>query len=402
MCFDPIPGATNIEDDRALIAQYDVFEKMMTDCLDATDAESANASGQQRSKWIIRMEMDHETLLDKNITMDDIHFAINNSQYGNEISCVYSDYNSEKLVFRVRVNSSIFQKTKKKGVAETLDQSDEIYLLKNFQDTLLNKIVLRGVNQIENVTARKIQNSVKRVEQMPQIKKGHYDVVEDKQMSIQREDGKYVKKDIWVLDTTGSNLLDVLALDYIDATRLHSNDIREMFEVFGIEAARQMIYNEMVEVMEFSGVYINYHHLSLLCDRMTCNHNLVPIFRSGLLNDNVGPVAKATFEVHTEVLLQAARHGEFDHMRGVSANVMCGQVGNYGTNSFQIALDMVEMEKHDAFEVKESVDDVENTFLLHSEKGDCQKGQIAIKNNISNIHTVGDAGVCDDDYDAGF
>ena len=402
VCFDPIPGATNIEDDRALIAQYDVFEKMMTDCLDATDAESANASGQQRSKWIIRMEMDHETLLDKNITMDDIHFAINNSQYGNEISCVYSDYNSEKLVFRVRVNSSIFQKTKKKGVAETLDQSDEIYLLKNFQDTLLNKIVLRGVNQIENVTARKIQNSVKRVEQMPQIKKGHYDVVEDKQMSIQREDGKYVKKDIWVLDTTGSNLLDVLALDYIDATRLHSNDIREMFEVFGIEAARQMIYNEMVEVMEFSGVYINYHHLSLLCDRMTCNHNLVPIFRSGLLNDNVGPVAKATFEVHTEVLLQAARHGEFDHMRGVSANVMCGQVGNYGTNSFQIALDMVEMEKHDAFEVKESVDDVENTFLLHSEKGDCQKGQIAIKNNISNIHTVGDAGVCDDDYDAGF
>jgi len=274
--------------------------------------------------------------------------------------------------------------------------------LKNFQDTLLNKIVLRGVNQIENVTARKIQNSVKRVEQMPQIKKGIYDVVEDKQMSIQREDGKYVKKDIWVLDTTGSNLLDVLALDYIDATRLHSNDIREMFEVFGIEAARQMIYNEMVEVMEFSGVYINYHHLSLLCDRMTCNHNLVPIFRSGLLNDNVGPVAKATFEVHTEVLLQAARHGEFDHMRGVSANVMCGQVGNYGTNSFQIALDMVEMEKHDAFEVKESVDDVENTFLLHSEKGDCQKGQIAIKNNISNIHTVGDAGVCDDDYDAGF
>jgi len=229
-------------------------------------------------------------------------------------------------------------------------------------------------------------------------------VVKDNEMHIRKEDGKYVKNDIWVLDTTGTNLLDVLALDYIDASRLYSNDIREMFNVFGIEAARQMIINEMMEVMEFSGVYINYHHLSLLCDRMTCNHDLVPIFRSGLLNDNVGPVAKATFEVHTEVLLQAARHGEFDHMRGVSANVMCGQVGNYGTNSFQVALDMDEMEKHDGFDVKESEDgdDVEKMCESQADKGDCQKGSITIQNNIANIHVNGDAGVCDDDYDAGF
>ena len=346
--------------------------------------------------------MDHETLLDKNITMDDIHFAISNSQYGNDISCVYSDYNSEKLVFRIRVNSAIFQKAKKKGVAESLDQSDEIYLLKNFQDTLLQKIVLRGISNIENVTARKIQNSVKNIEQLPFIKKGHYDVAKEKEMNVEKENGKFMKKDIWVLDTTGTNLLGVLALDYIDATRLYSNDIREMFSVFGIEAARQMIYNEMVEVMDFSGVYINYHHLSLLCDRMTCNHNMVPIFRSGLLNDNVGPVAKATFEVHTEVLLQAARHGDFDHMRGVSANVMCGQTGNYGTHSFQLALDMEEMEQLDGFEVEDETDEVEKAFAMNSEKGDCTKGDIIIQNNISNIQVHGDSGICDDDYDAGF
>ena len=147
-------------------------------------------------------------------------------------------------------------------------------------------------------------------------------------------------------------MLEAMALDYIDPTRLYSNDIREVFDVLGIEAARQMIYNELTEVMEFSDVYINYHHVSLLCDRMTCNHNMVPIFRSGLLSDNVGPVAKATFEVHTEVFLDAARHGDFDHMRGVSANVMCGQFGNYGTGAFQLVLDMKEMETMDAFEVE--------------------------------------------------
>jgi len=404
ICFDPNYQTTNIEEDQLLLEQYYEFEKMMEGCLGDEDME-LNQIGQtpQRSMWIVRMEMDAETLLDKNITMDDIHFAINNSQYGNEISCVFSDYNSDKLVFRIRVNSSLFGKNKKKGVAETLDQSDEIYLLKNFQDALLNNIVLRGVNKIENVIARKIQNSVKKVEQMPAIKKGLYDVTKDKEMPLKKDDGKYVKHDIWVLDTTGTNMLETMALDYVDPTRMISNDIREVFNVLGIEAARQMIQNEMMEVMEFSGVYINYHHLGLLCDRMTCNHNMVPIFRSGLLNDNVGPIAKATFEVHTEVFLNAARHGDFDHMRGVSSNVMCGQLGNYGTGAFQLVLDMKAMEELDAFDVSaDKPQSIEGAFGESIDKGDCNKSSITIRNNISNIHTVGDAGVCDDDYDAGF
>jgi len=262
-----------------------------------------------------------------------------------------------------------------------LDQSDEIYMLKNFQDSLLNNIVLRGITNVENVLARKVQNAV--------IK----------------DEGKYVKKDIWVLDTTGSNMLDALALDFIDPTRTYSNDIREVFDVLGIEAAREMIFNEMSEVMEFSSVYINYHHLSLLCDRMTCNHNMVPIFRSGLLNDNVGPIAKATFEVHTEVLLDAARHGDFDHMRGVSANVMCGQYGHYGTGAFQLVLDMKEMEKLDSalVDVRNNHDEIEKAFSSTEDNGDiCSKTRIQIRNNVINIHGKGSGTICDDGYDAGF
>jgi DNA-directed RNA polymerase II subunit RPB1 len=130
---------------------------------------------------------------------------------------------------------------------------------------------------------------------------------------------------------------------------------------------------------------------------------MVPIFRSGLLNDNVGPVAKATFEVHTEVLLNAARHGDFDHMRGVSANVMCGQFGNYGTGAFQLVLDMKTMEELDAFNVSaERTDLIGTAFATSADAGECSKSQITIHNNIANIHTMGDVGVCDDDYDGGF
>jgi DNA-directed RNA polymerase II subunit RPB1 len=172
----------------------------------------------------------------------------------------------------------------------------------------------------------------------------------------------------------------------------------------GIEAARQTIYLEMMEVMEFSGVYINYHHLGLLCDRMTCNENMVPIFRSGLLNDNVGPIAKATFEVHTEVLLNAARHGEFDHMRGCSANVMCGQYGNYGTGAFQVVLDMNEMEKLDAFDIDTTNTDksIDEHFAKHNGKTECSKTDILIQNNISNIQKGTPDEICDDGYNIGF
>jgi DNA-directed RNA polymerase beta' subunit len=379
ICFDPNEESTNIHEDRELLDQYRQFERMMEECAGKPDPSTGVPS---RSKWIVRMEMDAETLLEKNITMDDIHFAISNSHYGNEISCVYSDYNMDKLVFRIRMNSSVFSKGKKRGQAETLDQSDEIYLLKNFQDTLLNNIVLRGVNHIDNVSARKVQNAVS------------------------KDDGKYVKKDIWVLDTTGSNLLDVFGLDYIDPARSYSNDIREIFDVLGIEAARQTIYNELTDVMEFSDVYINYHHTSLLCDRMTCNQDMVPIFRSGLLSDNVGPIAKATFEVHTEVFLDAARHGDFDHMRGVSANVMCGQYGHYGTSAFQLVLDMKEMETLDCLvsEKEKKISDIETAFGIAEDSVDqCSKSKIAIQNNVANLTmSVNRDAVCDDNYDAGF
>jgi hypothetical protein len=81
------------------MSQYRNFESMIDECLGQV-SEDKN----EKSKWIIRMEMDAETMLEKNITMDDVNFTLNNT-YKDEISCVYSDYNSDKLVFRIRMNN---------------------------------------------------------------------------------------------------------------------------------------------------------------------------------------------------------------------------------------------------------------------------------------------------------
>tara|TARA_Y100000361_G_scaffold38206_1_gene32685 strand:- start:461 stop:3595 length:3135 start_codon:yes stop_codon:yes gene_type:complete len=373
ICFDPSDKNTNLLDDKDTLEQFYEFEQMIDECVEEDDIQQ----DQTKSKWIIRIEMDTETLLDKNITMDDIHFAITNS-HGDDISCVYSDYNSDNLVFRIRLNERLLTKGRKlRGISDTLDQSDDIYMLRIFQENLLNNIVLRGINGITNVLPRKLQNSVV------------------------KDDGKYVRKDIWIMDTTGSNLMEVLALDFIDSSRTFGNDIKEAFDVLGIEAARQIIYNEFVEVMEFSDVYINYHHLSLLCDRMTSTENMVSIFRSGILNDDIGPISKSTFEVHTEVLLNASRHADFDHMRGVSANVMMGQMGVFGTGSFQVVLDMEKMKNISDVDVskRDNIDDMFGTIEDSSEA--CSKNNITIKNNLEAIKNT-DIGVCDDGYDAGF
>ncbi len=363
ICFDPDDMNTLIEEDRETMAQYYEFENMLIDCLN-DDVRDNN----EKSKWILRMELDPETMLEKNITMDDVNFALSNS-HKDEISCVYSDYNSDKLVFRIRMNNIDSKSTGKKvKVTSPLDQSDQIYKLKNFQEQLLSNVVLRGVNKINKVIIRKVKDNL--------VEKG----------------GAFKKEDIWVLDTIGTNLAEVLSLDYIDASRTISNDIVEVFEVLGIEAARQCIYNELSEVLEFDGSYVNAHHMALLCDRMTFTHKLISIFRHGINNDDIGPIAKASFEETPEMFLKAARHAELDTMRGISANVMCGQEGLFGTAAFQVVLDINEMTKLDEKYRYEHQDisqliDAGLEIGIEDPTNVCSKQNLDIHTNVGNMKT---------------
>lgn len=379
ICFDPDDLNSLIAEDKNTIQQYRAFESLVTECSQTNLQTDEN----EKSKWIIRMVMDPEVMLEKNISMDDVNFTLNNC-YDNQIDCVYSDFNADKLVFRIRMNEVIKASSGKGGQKKTkvnpLDQSDQIYILKNFQDQLLQNIVLRGIKGIDKVILRKI------VDNMIEV------------------NGVYKKQDIWVLDTIGTNLLEVLGLDFIDNTRTLSNDIVEIYNVLGIEAARQTIYNELVDVVEFDGTYINFHNYSVLVDRMTFTHKLISIFRHGINNDNIGPIAKASFEETPEMFLKAARHAELDTLRGVSANVMCGQEGFFGTSAFQVILDIEEMQKLDeTSEYKPvNVDDEIDKFFGTAEtmEDPCGINKLTIQNNVVTIHAE-DMGK-DNSYNPGF
>ena len=354
LCFDP--ENSEINNDLPIIQNYQEFQAMM-------DEECASDN---YNKWVIRFELDRTKMLDKNITMDDVHFAIYNS-YKEEVQCVYSDYNDSELIFRLRmkVNSKIANSKL------SLDQTDEIYKLTNFRDYLLENLQIQGISSISKVILRKNPNVV-----------------------IYEED-RFVRKDVWVLDTVGSNLQEILGLDYIDKTKTISNSIMEVYNVLGIEAARQSIYNEFVEVLEDNDTYINERHLTLLCDRMTYSTVLISIFRHGINNDNIGPLAKASFEETPEQFLKAARHAELDSMRGISANVMCGQEGYFGTNSFDTFLDLNVMKQYE----KQIQEDVDYQTMLESVDDPNDPCSQTNMGTYSLNVVEQDTGCPDDDYD---
>jgi DNA-directed RNA polymerase II subunit RPB1 len=368
ICYDPDDNASLIPEDRDMIKQFNEFESLFDECIEEIQSKK------EKSKWIIRFHFDKISMLEKNITMDDVNFSIKNS-YKDDVMCVYTDYNSDNLIFRVRMNNVI---QNKKSIKENpLDQSDEIYLLTGFQNQLLDNIILRGVKKIDRVLLRK-----------------------DPQ-NIVYEDGKYVPKDMWVLDTVGTNLIKVLALDYIDQNETVSNSIIEIYRVLGIEAARQAIYNEFSEVIESDGTYINTHHLEMLADRMTYSYKPISIFRHGINSDNIGPIAKASFEETPEMFLRAAKHGELDTMRGVSSNVMCGQEGYFGTGVCQVFLDINEMMKlKEKTAIEDNTEsDIAKMFGQIDDPNDpCSTANLSLYNNTANI--VGEnQGDMDDDYD---
>ena len=141
----------------------------------------------------------------------------------------------------------------------------------------------------------------------------------------------------------------------------------------------------------------------MICDRMTFSHKMISIFRHGINNDNIGPIAKASFEETPEMFLKAARHAELDTMRGVSANVMCGQEGYFGTSAFQVVLDMDEMNileekvKYESKDTEQLIEDELFEGLVKEFDNKCSVSALTIENNVANIKSeqLGE----DNDYD---
>jgi DNA-directed RNA polymerase II subunit RPB1 len=280
--YDPDPENSVIEEDQEFVSDY--FELPL----------SGQVSKDSLSPWLLRLEINRK-MKGKDITMEQIAEKIQKDFEGYLI-CIPTNENAQKLVLRIRLVE----------VDESKEFSFEnkgLDYLRKIEEHLLNKMELRGIQGIKKV-------------------------------SVSKDDtGEHV------LFTEGINLEQVLTVDGIDFKKTISNNITETLAVLGIEACRASLLKELRNVIEFDGSYVNYRHLATLCDVMTQRGSLMAITRHGVGRNDAGPLMRASFEETVEILMDAGIFAEQDNLKGISSNVMVGQLSSMGTGCFDIVLD---------------------------------------------------------------
>jgi len=306
--YDPKDLETVVEGDRDLLAFYRLFEqRKLSEGMSATVTEGgeegeAAADTEKFSKWMLRLEFNRDSMFNRNITMDDVAYILN-AKFTNTIGMVYTDFNSEKLIMRIRLENP-----------KPADASQDDYInFKKFQNQLLNTVAVRGVPGIKAASFSKAENRVEIVEGKPQ------------------------KITEYTIDTDGSNFIEVMNHPAVDPTRLYTTNVHDVLDILGIEASRAVLFTEIDSLFADAGV--NYRHLGLLIDTMTRNGRLMSVDRYGINKNNIGPLAKASFEETEKILLRAALFGEMDPVTGVSAKIMTGQPICGGTTFSKLLLD---------------------------------------------------------------
>jgi len=336
---------TSIGEDSGIIDIYKAFNSI----------EAAANKCHSNSSWVLRMKFNKEKMSSYGLRMIDIYTKLNTA-YDKYIDCIYSDDNADDCIFRIKLTEFAFK---------DIDNKDEIATIKAMEHNLVYQVLLKGVKDINKVS----------------LNKKKYDKYNENTQ-------KFDKIIEWVLDTDGTNLMDILSNPNIDPTRTISNDIREIYEVLGIEAARNALYHELINVTSEGSM--NYRHLSLLIDTMTSKGQLMSIDRHGINRGDIGPLAKCSFEETTDMLINASIFSEYDNVNGVSANVMLGQQAPCGTGDSQILID----EEH-FIELVKNIDNNKFEKIIEEEyENEEEDDDVCLEENIAFTFKLPEADKC--------
>ena len=135
---------------------------------------------------------------------------------------------------------------------------------------------------------------------------------------------------------SASRFFKLLSFPGVDMKNVISNNMWDIYTIFGIEAARAFLIDEFMSIM--SG--INICHVKLLVERMTYGGSITSISRYAMRKDGAGALAKASFEECLDNLLNAAVSGEIEPTDGVSSSIICGKLAKMGTGACKLRMDM--------------------------------------------------------------
>lgn len=288
--------------------------------------------------WLLRIEMDREKMMEKDITLLDIK-----AKFCNQWEKRYADtkgLKKEERVLLERISQvsilSNSENDKTPIVHIRFDMVEfDFSTLVSFLDTFIDNFKLKGIDSINKIDYIK----------------------EEQVVSFDNDDEGLTKENQYVIYTSGVNMIDIRYINGIDINKTISNDIVEIYETFGIDAARIALLREFKSVFANAGTNVNYQHLEILVDIITNSGHLTSIDRHGMNKSESDPLARASFEKTVDQLIQAAVFGEVDYMKSVSSRIMAGLVIKGGTGLCNIILNS------DLLEKSEYIEDIEQKYV---------------------------------------
>ncbi len=241
----------------------------------------------------IIFEIDFSLLKNRNVSLEELKETISSKIKSIDVKVLSSKRKTGKITVHVIPKKEL-----------TIQQ------LSKLRERIL-KIRLKGIPKIRRTVIRKVET-----------KEGDYE---------------------YVIATEGSNLKEVLKIEEVDKRRVYTNDIFEVYEVLGIEAARNVIIREAMHVLEDQGLDVNIKHVMLIADAMTRTGKIRQIGRHGIVGDKSSVLAKAAFELTTKHLYEEAARSGVDTLLGNTENVIVGQPIRSGTAHIKVYLDLYKL-----------------------------------------------------------
>ena len=243
------------------------------------------------TKWCIRFTINKEEMILTSMKLETIITELRNKF--SSIFFVYTPENVDEIIIRCYIRNSITKN------ASNISESFIIDVMRNIRSS-----VIRGV---EGIKSTDVVNVVR---------------------SVINDDGSVSTKVTYGISTVGSNMEEILNNQYLDRYRCQTDSIIELESIFGIEAARHKVINELRKEMSD----ISKEHCSIYSDEMTYSGYVTSIHRTGLQKREMNNVTlRLSFQSPIQVIENAATDGLIDKIGGISGPLILGTAPNIGT-----------------------------------------------------------------------
>tara|TARA_Y100000389_G_C17461528_1_gene522109 strand:+ start:86 stop:3580 length:3495 start_codon:yes stop_codon:yes gene_type:complete len=266
---------------------------------------STGADESKSSPFILKLEFLEQSF----DTITDVWKCIDKSDFSSNVIMMYDKYS---IMFRIDIYETVSLSNGRKIINKDLP-----FNISQINDIIDNSIAPRYISGIQRLRGSEIKSIV----------------------SYYKDDnlGSINKTETFMIETVGTNMKELFKNPAVDTNLTVSNNILDMYDLFGIEVARTILIQELSSVLKDVGT-LDSRHISVLADRMVGKGYLTGTNSRGMEPYNSGPLAKASFEKVVGNIRDAAFSGDIDYIKGISANIMVGQAPPLGTGIVDVSI----------------------------------------------------------------